>query len=253
MAGLRIRPITLSRVQAEKGVMTFLAYYGQKIWRPYTFWVIEGAGKNILVDTAAEADQYRGYHPGFKALPIEHLLSFEEALSKLSLKPDDIDLVVQTHLHFDHCFNTRLCKKAKVLVQEAELEFAMNPHPLFSLLYSRDLLDGIQFEPVFGDHELLPGIELIPVPGHTPGCQAVSVDTEAGKAVISGFCCVKENFFPADDIRERVSPFAGYPIMIPGIHYDAIKAYESVQKVKDIADIIIPNHEPELMDMEIIP
>ena len=253
MAGLRIRPVTLSRVQGEKGVMTFLAYYGQKIWRPYTFWVIEGAGKNILVDTGAEADQYRGYHPGFKALPIEHLLSFEEALSKVSLKPEDIDLVVQTHLHFDHCFNTRRCVNARVIVQETELEFATNPHPLFSLLYSRELLDGLQFEPVGGYHELLPGIELIPVPGHSPGCQAVSVDTEAGKAVISGFCCVKENFFPPDDIHERVSPFAGYPVMIPGIHYDAIKAYESVQKVKEIADIIIPNHEPDLMDVELIP
>ena len=75
------------------------------------------------------------------------------------------------------------------------------------------------------------------------------MDTDA----ISGFCCVMENFFPPEDIRERVSPFAGYRIMIPGIHYDAIKAYESVQKVKEIADIVIPNHEPELMDMEIIP
>jgi N-acyl homoserine lactone hydrolase len=253
VAGLRIRPVTLSRVQGEKGVMTFLAYYGQKIWRPYTFWIIERAGKNILVDTAAEADQYRGYHPDFKALPIEHLLSFEEALSKVSLKPEDIDLVVQTHLHFDHCFNTRRCVNARVIVQETELEFATNPHPLFSLLYSRELLDGLQFEPVGGYHELLPGIELIPVPGHSPGCQAVSVDTEAGKAVISGFCCVKENFFPPDDIHERVSPFVGYQVMIPGIHYDAIKAYESVQKVKEIADIIIPNHEPDLMDVEIIP
>jgi N-acyl homoserine lactone hydrolase len=253
LAPLRIRPVTLSRVQAEKGVMTYQAYYGQKIWRPYVFWIIEGAGKNILVDTAAEAEQYRGYHPGFKALPIEHLLSFEEALSKVSLRPEDIDLVIQTHLHFDHCFNTYRCKNARVLVQEAELAFAMNPHPIFSLLYSRDILAGVEFETIHGYHEPFPGIALIPVPGHTPGCQAVSVDTEAGKAVISGFCCVKENFFPPRDIQERVSPFAGYPIMIPGIHYDAIKAYESVQKIKEIADIVIPNHEPALMDVEIIP
>ena len=85
------------------------------------------------------------------------------------------------------------------------------------------------------------------------GCQAVAIDTEGGKAVITGFCCVRDNFFPPDDIRERVSPLAGYPVIIPGIHVDSFKAYESVEKIKALADIIIPNHEPEFMDIETIP
>jgi hypothetical protein len=97
MSRYRIRPVTLSRVLSEKGIMTFLSYYGEKIWRPYPFWIIEGAGKNIFVDTAIHAEDDKCYHPGFKNLPIEHLLSFEEGLSKASLKPDDIDLVIQTH------------------------------------------------------------------------------------------------------------------------------------------------------------
>jgi glyoxylase-like metal-dependent hydrolase (beta-lactamase superfamily II) len=230
-----------------------MTYYGQRIWRPYIFWIIEGAGKNVIVDTSAEAAQYQGYHPGFKDLPVEHLLSFEEGLSTASLRPEDIDLVIQTHLHFDHCFNTRKCSNAEIVVQEDELRFARDPHPLFALLYSEALVKGLDFKPVMGREEILPGIEVIPVPGHSPGCQAVAVDTAAGKAVITGFCCIKENFFPPEDIREKVSPFAGYPIMLPGIHYDAIKAYESVRKVKEMADIIIANHEPELMHTDIIP
>ena len=253
MGKLRIRPITLSRVLAEKGIVTFLSYYGEKIWRPYTFWIIEGAGKNILVDSAIHAEDYKRYHPGFKDLPIEHLLSFEEGLSKASLKPDDIDLIIQTHLHFDHCYNTSKCKKAKVLVQEEELRFAKKPHPVFSTMYSKSLLQGLKFELIQGRKKILPGIEVIPVPGHTPGCQAVAVETKSGRAIITGCCCIKENFYPPEDIKERVSPLAGYPLIIPGIHFNASAAYESLKKIKKLADILLPVHEPELMNMEMIP
>jgi len=223
------------------------------IWRPYIFWIIEGAGQNIIVDTGIHAEDYKRYHPGFRNLPIEHCLTFEEGLSKASIRPDDVDLVIQTHLHFDHCFNTSRCKNAKVVVQEDELEFAKAPHPMFANMYSESLLQGLEFEPIRGRKEILPGIEVIPVPGHTPGCQAVSVETEAGCAVIAGFCCIKENFFPSEDIQERVSPFAGYPIIVPGIHFDVMQAYESVLKVKELADIVLPLHEPEIMNMEVIP
>lgn len=253
MAKLKIHPVTLARIQADKGIMTYLTYYGEKIWRPYIFWIIEGAGQNILVDTAIHANQYQGYHPGFGDLPFEPVSTFEQALSKFSLKPEDIDLVVQTHLHFDHCFNTSKCKNARVLVQEEELKFAKEPHPAFAVLYSQSLLEGLNFETIQGRKVISPGIEVIPVPGHSPGCQAVSVDTEAGRAVITGFCCIKENFFPAEDIQERVTPFAGYPVMIPGIHFDAIRAYESIVKIKEMADIVIPMHEPDLMNVETIP
>lgn len=233
--------------------MTYLIYHGEQIVRPYVFWIIEGAGKKIIVDTAIHAEQYRGHHPGFRNLPIEHCLTFEEGLSKASLQPDDLDMVIQTHLHFDHCFNTSRCKNAKVVVQEDELEFAKAPHPMFANMYSESLLQGLKFEPIRGRKEILPGIEVIPVPGHTPGCQAVSVETEAGRAVIAGFCCIKENFFPSEDIQERVSPFAGYPIIVPGIHFDVMQAYESVLKAKELADIVLPLHEPEIMNMEGIP
>lgn len=253
MGTLKIRPVTLCRAQAEKGIMTYMSYYGQKIWRPYIFWIIEGAGQNVLVDTAIHAHEYRDYHPGFRHLLFEALTTFEEALKRFSLRPQEIDLVIQTHLHFDHCFNTSKCRNARVLVQEEELRFARDPHPLCSVLYDRSLFEGRNLEVIKGRKEILPGIEVIPVPGHSPGCQAVAVDTEAGKAVITGFCCIRENFYPPEDIREGVSPLAGYPVIIPGIHTDGIQAYESVIKIKELADILIPNHEPALMEVDTIP
>ena len=253
MKTYRIRPITLARAKSDKGPMTYLIHYGEKIWRPYIFWIIEGAGKNIIVDTAIHATDYTAYHPGFKNLPIEHLMSFEEGLSRASLSPSEIDIVIQTHLHFDHCHNTQKCKNAKVLVQEEELRFAKEPHPVFAPMYASNLLEGLNFETVRGRQSIMPGIEVIPVPGHTPGCQAVAINTDVGCAVISGFCSIMENFFPDENIKEKVSPFAGYPVTIPGIHYSAELAYDSMMKIKQLADIILPLHEPDLMNVECIP
>ena len=55
------------------------------------------------------------------------------------------------------------------------------------------------------------------------------------------------------DIKETVSPFAGYPIIIPGIDCNASLEYESLVKIKDLADIVLPVHEPELMNVNTIP
>jgi N-acyl homoserine lactone hydrolase len=91
------------------------------------------------------------------------------------------------------------------------------------------------------------------VPGHTPGSQAVVVGTTKGKAVISGFCSIMENFDPPEDVKTKISPFASYPVIAPGIHTDLFKAYESTLKVKQIADIIIPLHDPNMASREQIP
>ena len=138
----RIIPLVLSKYLGEKGIMTFLTDYGKEILRPFVMWYIEGHEKNILVDTAIDAKDYRNYHPKFKDLDVVSLMTFEEALDSINLTPDKIDIVIQTHLHFDHCYNTRKCKRAKVVVQEDELKFVDNPAP-FDGLYRKGLLAGL--------------------------------------------------------------------------------------------------------------
>lgn len=225
------------------GILTYRYKYGTKIQSPVFFWYIEGADQNILVDTGADADlatSYRGF-------PTEKITTFEEALASIELKPDDIDLVIQTHLHWDHCANTSKCKNAKVLVTEEELRFALAPHPLTGLSYKKDLLQDLKFVLVNGQYEVAPGIELIPAPGHSPGTQAVAINTEKGKAVITGFCCVKENFEPPEEVR------AIMPVITPGTHLNAVDAFESTLRIKGLADILIPMHEPSFVGVKSIP
>lgn len=244
----RIIPLVLTKYVGEKGIMTFLKDYGAPIIRPFVMWYIEGLEKNVLVDTAIEKNDYQGYHPDFKNLEMDSIMTFEEALESVNLTPDRVDIVIQTHLHFDHCYNTAKCVNAKVLVQKDELEFAQNPVP-FEGIYRKDLFEGLNFEIVNGDHELFEGIDLLFVPGHSAGGQAVCIQTDKGKAVISGLCGIKENFYP-----EKVHPMAGgSTTILPGIILDAVKAYNSIIRIKEVSDIILPLHEPEILEMKSIP
>ncbi len=243
----RIRPLPLSIIELDMAVFTYRFNYGKKVRVPLTAWYIEGSDKRILVDTASDAKlatQFRGF-------PAEEIATFEDALGGLGLKPEDIDIVIQTHLQWDHCANTHKCKKAKVVVQEDELRFALAPHPLLAPTYKKSLLSGLNFMIARGCCEIAPGIDLIPTPGHTPGTQSVSVHTSQGRAIITGFCCLKENFGPPEGAPEEVREVT--PVIAPGIHLNAIDGFESVLLVKGMADIVIPCHDPSYTRVKSIP
>jgi len=249
-----IKPLLLSQLPVgEKGFMTYLAYYGQSIMRPYVMWFVEGNEKRILVDTAIEARDYQNCFPTLKRFPFKHIQTFEEALAKVNCQAEDIDIVIQTHLHIDHVFNTQKCINAKVYVQEEELRFARDPHPMFEMMYLQEIIEGLNFEILKGDQTILPGIDVLFVPGHTPGCQAVAIQTKKGKVIISGFCSIMDNFYPPENVQLKVSPFASSSVIIPGIHIDPLQAYESILKIKRTADIIIPLHDPEMATKVRIP
>jgi N-acyl homoserine lactone hydrolase len=243
----KIRALPLSSIELDKAILMYRFHYGQKIQVPIVMWYIEGADKNILVDTASDASlatQFRGF-------PAKEIMSFEEALKSVGLKPKDVDIVVETHLQWDHCANTQKCTNAKVLVQEVELRFAYAPHPILAPTYKKNLFSGLNFVVVKGYQEIAPGIELIPTPGHTPGNMSVGVNTEKGKAIITGFCCLEENFRPPEGASEEVREST--PVVAPGIHLNAVDGFESVLLVKGMADIVLACHDPSFMEPKTIP
>jgi N-acyl homoserine lactone hydrolase len=95
-----------------------------------------------------------------------------------------IDIVVNTHLHFDHCGGNHLFAGKPIYVQRRELDDARSKDD-YTI---REWVDapGVRYVPVDGELELLPGIRLVPAPGHTPGSQVVVVDTGGGSIVICG-------------------------------------------------------------------
>jgi N-acyl homoserine lactone hydrolase len=97
--------------------------------------------------------------------------------------PRDVACVINTHLHFDHCGGNRLFPGVPIHVQARELADAR------SLDYTIPEwvdFDGATYVEHEGEVELLPGIRLLPAPGHTDGHQVVVVETDAGTNVLAG-------------------------------------------------------------------
>ena len=99
-----------------------------------------------------------------------------------------------------------------------------------------------------GDTEVLPGIKMIHTPAHTEGGMTVLIDTAQGKAAITGFCLIMENFDPP--MRLKAMEMEVIP---PGTHVNVYEAYDIVLKVRDMADILLPLHEPKFASMDTIP
>ena len=109
------------------------------------------------------------------------------ALKRLGIRPDEVDVVLSTHLHWDHAGGfTRLSEggrveatfpKAKHFVQRSEWDFALDCDPRSKAAYLAEdfvpVADAGLVEFVDGDAEILPGVELRLTGGHTPGNQVV--------------------------------------------------------------------------------
>ncbi len=242
----RIHILTTAQAVLPKSLFLYLIPDPGQITIPALFFYVEGANQHILVDTGGNGEELRK-NSQFGA-PWQEILSFEENLARFGIAPNDVDIVIQTHLHFDHALNTRKCRNAKVYVQGNELAQAKDPHPLTSQMYRWFEKGGkdLNYEVVDGDMQLLPGIDLLSVPGHSPGCQAVAVNTCKGRAIITGFCSILENFDPPLPFKSLV------PVVCPGIHLNPVQAYESLWRVKKMADVVLPMHEPGLVGAESI-
>ncbi|MBW1785867.1 MAG: N-acyl homoserine lactonase family protein [Deltaproteobacteria bacterium] len=229
-----IKPLMLGKMKMNKSMMTYMMNFEKEIWIPIVSWYVKVNDKHLLVDTGAPPDMMRRYWYN----DYEELISFEDALESVGATPETVDVVIHTHLHFDHCGNTPKCKNAEVFVQEEELSFSRNPHPLFLGSYLRgNIMEDVNFKAVEGDAELFPGIQVFKVPGHSPGTQAVSFLTSAGNAVLSGFCSIKDNFSPPEKMKKV------WPVLTPGVHIDSFQAFAGAMRVKDLADVVIPTHD----------
>ena len=227
MPDYTIHPLIVGANETDQGVMTYLKGYGNRIWIPIYVFYVAGGEKKILVDTGL--DQFVVPPEVGEQNGVE-ILEFEDALAKVDLEPEDIDIIVHTHLHNDHCENDYKCTNAKAYVQRGELEFFEDPHPLDHRYYP-DLLDDVEVVTVDGEAEIVDGIQVVPSPGHTPGTQSVLIQTNQGRVGIAGFCCNQENF-----------PEKG-PAVTPGVHTDALAAYDSIQRFREMADILLPLHD----------
>jgi N-acyl homoserine lactone hydrolase len=135
--------------------------------------VIDHPDARVLVDTGmtemhpAVADMHPQLRP----------------LTEQDLDLASIDLVVNTHLHFDHCGGNHLFGGTPIYVQRRELDEARAGG--YTIPEWVDA-PGVDYVVVDGEHELLPGLRLVPAPGHCDGMQVVVVETGQRPVVVGG-------------------------------------------------------------------
>lgn len=120
-----------------------------------------------MIDSFPELDAEWG--------PVPHLLPAELVAR--------VAVVINTHLHFDHCGGNRLFAGTQIHVQARELADGRSDQS-----YVRDWIDfeGANYVEHDGEAEVLPGVRLLPTPGHTAGHQSVLVETDDGPVVLGG-------------------------------------------------------------------
>jgi glyoxylase-like metal-dependent hydrolase (beta-lactamase superfamily II) len=156
--------------------------------------LLDNGDKKVLVETGY-GDKWTEKERGFWDL--EHRTVID-ALREAGCEPERIDLVVVTHLHFDHAAAlTRLdadgnpvptFPNAQVVAQQQEWEDALANKSTMSRTYLRSHLDPIadRMRPADGEQEVMAGLTVWPMPGHTWGQQAVRFDDGDGLVCFPG-------------------------------------------------------------------
>lgn len=235
------RPMPIVEETNDKSLMTYLMGVGTTIPIGVYIWLVEGASKNVLIDTGCSADYLNSI--GF---PSEQVSTQEKELEKVGLTVDDIDMVILTHLHSDHAKDTGKFKNATFVVQKSELEFAANPHPIQAGWFAE--LPQDRLEIVDGDKEILEGIRVFLTPGHTPGGQSILIETDNGPTCLCGLCTILENLHPPAELRQM-----GVRAITPAIHTNAMQAYDSLIKILELSDQVVALHDISYKSVERIP
>jgi N-acyl homoserine lactone hydrolase len=198
---------------------------------PVHAWVIRHPDGVLLVDTGIGAG-----NPAIDEWSRPRVTPLIEALAGLGLGPADIEGIVLSHLHFDHCGQQAMLD-APVYLPAVEREAAEAPQytiPAWSAIsrHRSRLVDG--------DEEVLDGVRLLSTPGHTPGHQYVVIEAGGERVVLAAQCA-----FRANELR------SGEPGPT-NLHDDSWEdtARRSLERIRSLTPTAVHlSHDPEIVTL----
>lgn len=246
-----IRPIKVGAFpRFEKSMFLMGVDPGVKIPAPCISWLIEGEnGHKILVDTGPHAAECATscFHNVVERADIERI---DMALRAENVDPDEIQTVIFTHLHWDHCYNASFLKNATFYVQKEELLYAIDPIEWHYAHYDVKIADVNppwfdiynRLRTVRGDVELFPGISFILLPGHTPGSAGVLVKTKKGMIMLAGDTIPLMANWEGNAKHRRIPT---------GMVIDMLALNNSFKKIETLSDLVLPGHDYRAFDQKI--
>lgn len=221
----------------------------EKVALPVFTFLVEGGEKLLLVDTGMSWTERANtsHHPGSWQEEGQDIVSM---LAKAGYKPEDVGIVVFTHLHWDHIYYMDKFVNATFIANKREVEFANNPIPLYYKSYEAPELGidspfkGIDIQTVEGEVEIMPGVRVFESFGHSPGHQSVEIDTADGS-----YICAGDSIFVLGNLNEV--PELHYNITPPGRFYNIVESWKSIEnqkaRVKD-PSLLLLCHDMTLLD-----
>ncbi len=252
MSRLTIRPLNTGYVTTVPREYLYhhsvVKYVGNipdgRIEMPVFTFLVEGGAGLLLVDTGMawteRASRY--HHPGSRQ---PEGAAIVERLAAFGYRPEDVDWVILTHMHWDHVFYLDRFTRARLVAHELEHQFAYDPIPLYYKSYEHPALgivrpfEGLTFDLVRGEEEIMPGVRVFETPGHSPGHMSVEVETAAGDFICAGDSVfIPANLDPVPELHYDICP--------PGRFCDIVAAWKSIERQKARArnrDFILCGHD----------
>jgi len=219
----------------DKSFLVYAKYQGERYEAALKPLLIITDKERILIDTGIGVlpEKYRKFHT-VKRKPKEGLRA---QLQSHNLTAEEIDIVINTHLHFDHCGNNKEFRNARFYVQADELRYAYAPDRFQKASYIREFFDAdVEYVPIQGNRRITKDVSVIPTPGHSIGHQSVVIRKDGKNCVYCG---------DAAPLRENLERRN-----IPGVLYRSDQALQSIDRLRSIENAVyIYSHDNEQLTL----
>ena len=232
MTGYKIYPLRVGTITRPKSHMHPNCGSTEPFAYPLIAYYLAGPNHKILVDTGGDIPELSRFKP-YSRTNDENL---DQALNNIGVDPQDIDIVILTHLHWDHSCNNHLFPNARFVCQRKEYESLLASKTSAKPGYEIETTIKTNYELVDGDSQITDGVSVVLTPGHSTGSQCVIVDTAVGKYIIAG------------DLVTVFEAWEKTPRVPNNLTEDPEEIKRSLAKIEKISNLLLPGHDPEVFN-----